>query len=178
MPSIDGAGSDDMSYGWRPMRAADLSAVSAMSDAVHGAFTEAQPVYAERLALWPQGCRILETGAGVAGYLIAHPWRLGAPPALGAMLGTLPVAADVYYLHDIALLPAARGTGAGAAALGLVLESAVAARLPLVELVAVNGADTYWRAQGFEAVAPGPYGAGSWLMRRLVNAPHSSKTAS
>src|SRR3546814_6378061 len=82
----------------------------AISDAVHGAFTEAQPVYAERLALWPEGCHILETGEGVAGYLTAHPWRLGAPPALGAMLGTLPAPADVYYLHDNALLPAARGT--------------------------------------------------------------------
>jgi len=167
-----------MTGGWRPMRAADLPAVAAISNAVHGAFTEAQPVYAERLALWPEGCRILETGAGVAGYLMAHPWRLGAPPALGAMLGTLPAAADVYYLHDIALLLAARGTGAGAAAVGFVLESAAAARLPLVELVAVNGADTYWRAQGFEPIAPGPYGPGSWLMRRAVNAPRSSKTGS
>jgi len=160
------------------MRRADLPAVAAMSDAVHGAFTEAQPVYAARLALWPEGCRILETGAGVAGYAIAHPWRLGAPPALGAMLEALPAIPDVYHLHDIALLPAARGTGAGAAALGILLESAAAARLPLVELVAVNGADTYWRAQGFEAVAPGPYGPGSWLMRRAVNAPRSSKTGS
>ena len=74
---------------WRPMRADDLPAVAAMSDAVHGAFTEPLATFAERLALYPQGCHILESrgfeGEGTAiGYLVTHPWRLGAPPKLAA----------------------------------------------------------------------------------------------
>ncbi|APW72070.1 MULTISPECIES: GNAT family N-acetyltransferase [Sphingopyxis] len=163
---------------WRPMRADDLPAVAAMSDAVHGAFTEPLATYAERLALYPQGCHILESrgfeGEGTAiGYLVTHPWRLGAPPKLGAALGALPADPDSYYLHDIALLPAARGQRAGEAAVALVLNLARAAGLPVIELVAVGGADAYWQRLGFAYAAPGadgPYGPGTFVMRRPVDA--------
>ena len=103
-------------HSWRPMRAEDLAAVTAISDAVHGRFTEPMAIYAERLALYPAGCRVL-AGDAVAGYLISHPWYRDSPPKLGAMLGTIPADADAYYLHDLALLPAARGSGGGKAAL-------------------------------------------------------------
>jgi GNAT superfamily N-acetyltransferase len=156
---------------WRPMRAADLPIVTAISDAVHGAFTEPMATYAERLALYPQGCHILDSDGEAIGYLITHPWRLGAPPKLGAVLDALPTEPDSYYLHDIALLPAARGQRAGEAAVALVLDLARAEGLKMVELVAVAGADAYWQRLGFAFAAPGadgPYGAGSFVMRRPV----------
>lgn len=157
--------------GWRPMRAADLDAVVAISDAVHGVFTEPRTVYAERLDLYPEGCRIFERDGAVAGFLVTHPWHRGAVPKLGAPLGALPAPAEVYYLHDIALLPAARGTGAGAEAIAFVRRQTRLAGCAEIRLVAVNGADSYWRAQGFDDAAPGetgPYGPGSYLMRCLV----------
>lgn len=160
-----------MSGGWRAMQADDLPAVVAIADAVHGEFTEPLAVYAERLALYPDGCRVFEVEGAVAGLLVTHPWHDGPVPKIGALLGALPAGADVYYFHDIALLPAARGTGAGAAATAFVLAQATAAGCREIRLVAVNGADSYWAAQGFDYAAPGgegPYGAGSFLMRRAV----------
>jgi GNAT superfamily N-acetyltransferase len=153
------------------MREADLAAVSAISDAVHGRFTEPAAVYAERLALYPSGCLVLEQGGAVAGYLITHPWYRDAPPKLAAMLGAIPAHADSYYLHDIALLPAARGTGAARAALDFVKARARALGLSDIALMAVGGADRFWAAQGFAYVprdADPSYGADAYLMLGAV----------
>lgn len=157
--------------GWRKMRAADLPAVEAISDAVHGEFTEPIAVYAERLVLYPDGCFVLDNGDAIAGYLISHPWRRDTPPKLGASIGNVPADADTYYLHDIALLPSTRGSGAGKAAVGLVLEQAATAGQQDITLMAINGADSFWSARGFDyvpGVADASYGAGSYLMRRSL----------
>jgi GNAT superfamily N-acetyltransferase len=153
------------------MAAGDLAAVSAISDAVHGRFTEPVAVYAERLALYPAGCRVLEQNDAVIGYLITHPWVLQDPPKLGAMLGATPANADAYYVHDIALLPTARGTGAATAALDFVKAQARALGLSDIALVAVGGADRYWGARGFAYVPRDvdlSYGDGAYLMLGAV----------
>lgn len=161
-----------MTDGWRAMATGDLDAVVAISDAVHGAFTEPKAVFAERLALYPAGCRVFERDSAIAGFLVTHPWQSGAVPKLGALLGALPAICDVYYLHDIALLPSARGTGAGAEATAFVVRQAARAGCAAIALVAVAGADSYWRAQGFDYArpgAPGPYGAGTYVMTRRLD---------
>ncbi|MCW4461693.1 GNAT family N-acetyltransferase [Sphingomonas sp. BT-65] len=160
--------------GWRPMAAADLPAISAISDAVHGRYSEAVEVYAERLALYPAGCFVLEGDGAAAGYLITHPWRRDTPPKLGAMLERLPADADTCYLHDIALLPATRGTGAGRAAVDLVIGQARASGFGEITLMAVGGADSFWAAQGFAIVDAAPdilasYGPEARLMRRRLD---------
>lgn len=154
------------------MTASDLDRASAISDAVHGRFTEPRQVYAERLALYPAGCFVLEGGGGIAGYLIAHPWRHQAPPTLGALIGSLPATPDSFYLHDLALLPAARGSGAGAAGTHLALDLAAKEELPSVFLLAVNGAETFWASRGFakvtDAAVAAQYGDDVVYMRRVV----------
>lgn len=156
---------------WRPMQSSDLPAVSTISDAVHGRFTEPVAVYAERLALYPAGCLVFEQHGEVVGYLITHPWYSDAPPKLGAMLGAIPAHADSYYLHDIALLPAARGTGAAKAALDFVTARARALGFSDIALMAVGGADRFWAARGFAHVprdVDPSYGAGAYLMLGAV----------
>jgi len=153
--------------GWRPMHADDLAAVSAISDAVHGRYTEPVAVYAERLALYPEGCRVLVRDGDVAGYLVSHPWHRDTPPALGAMLHALPADADSYYLHDLALLPKARGTGAGRAALDIVVAHARALGFAGITLMAVGGADRFWARHGFAYAGPG-YDPDCQLMRRTL----------
>lgn len=138
---------------WRPMQQADMTAVSAISDAVHGDYTEPLAVYDERRMLYPAGCFVLDAGRGVEGYLIVHPWRHGGPPPLGELMGALPATPDSLYLHDLALMPGARGTGAGAAATRIALEIAAHAGLRDVYLLAVNGAETFWASRGFAPVA-------------------------
>lgn len=160
--------------GWRAMVPDDVPQVGAIGDGVHCNMQEPHGVYANRLALYPQGCRVLERDGKVLGYLIAHPWLSESPPALGAMLDALPARPECYYLHDVAILPAARSGGAGRAAFDYCLTRAAAEGLPAIELVAVNGADSYWRALGFEAIANDDaekYGDGSALMRLPVTPP-------
>ncbi|HWW55795.1 MAG TPA: GNAT family N-acetyltransferase [Sphingopyxis sp.] len=158
---------------WRPMRAEDLPAVVAISDVVHGDFTEPLATFADRLAHYPAGCAILERAGEPLGYLISHPWpREAGPPKLGAVLGPV-AAAESYYLHDIALLPAARGTGAGASATAFAAKQAEIEGCRDIRLVAIQGADSYWHAQGFAYVGgerEGPYGPGSYLMQRGIGA--------
>ncbi len=42
-----------------------------------------------------------------------YPWRFGQPPKLNMRLHRLSDDADTFYIHDVAILPAARGGGAG-----------------------------------------------------------------
>ncbi|OWQ95172.1 GNAT family N-acetyltransferase [Sphingopyxis witflariensis] len=153
---------------WRPMRADDLPTVVRISDAVHGDFTEPLETFVDRLAHYPAGCAILDRDGEALGYLIGHPWpRDAAPPKLGVRMDSIPTS-DSYYLHDIALLPAARGTGAGATATAFVVHQAEVEGCRDVRLVAIQGADSYWHRQGFDYVAADPYGPGSHLMQRVL----------
>ena len=161
--------------GWRAMQESDLDRVTEISDAVHRDYRESRAVYAERLSLYPAGCRVFEREGVVQGFLVAHPWHRDESPKLNAMLGSLPTQARSFYLHDIALLPETRGSGAGREATGFVLDHARAAGYEDVTLIAVNGADSYWSAQGFHAITvsdtggPVPsYGDGTVFMRQQL----------
>ena len=148
---------------WRGMTAADLPGVAAIAEIVHPAYPEDAGVFRERLELYPAGCFVLQAESGLAGYVISHPWHVLRAPALNTLLGALPEAPETYYLHDIALLPSARGTGAGRR----ILERLYV--WPEISLVAVGGSRVFWERQGFRAV-PAPalegYGAGVFMRRR------------
>lgn len=137
---------------WRPMTATDLPAVLAVAGVVHPGYPEDEAIFAERLRLFAQGCLVLEGADGPIGYVIAHPWRRAAPPALNSLLGELPPQADCFYIHDLALLPQARGSGAGSVVVARLAEIAVRACLPRLALVAIDGSSGFWRRQGFRAV--------------------------
>ncbi|MET0249259.1 MAG: GNAT family N-acetyltransferase [Sphingobium sp.] len=166
-----------MGQGWRAMKEADLGHVGALSDAVHGRYTEPVETYAERLRLYPAGCFLFEQEGVISGYLISHPWRRMQPPALGGLLGAIPLDADSYYLHDLALLPIARGTGAGASGAGLALDQARQAGFAETCLVAVGGAESFWASRGFEVVPDAAvaaklhesYGPGVFYMRHRTH---------
>jgi GNAT superfamily N-acetyltransferase len=160
---------------WRTMRQEDLAQACAIADEVHPAHPEDPEVFAERLALYPQGCIALDAGGRVMGYALAHPWLRAAPPALNARLATLPARADCLYVHDIAILPAARRRGAARAALQELDALAGREGLPLLALVAIPGTRAFWRGQGF-AVVDRPalaaklasYGTGARFMERAA----------
>ena len=137
---------------WRGMKPADLSAVNAIAAVVHAAYPEDAAVFAERLALHPGGCFVLDTAHGLGGYLISHPWHLKQPPALNALLGSVPLPASTYYLHDIALLPEARGGGAASAVIRELVRHA-AGMADNITLVALSGTVQFWQRQGFARLA-------------------------
>jgi len=145
---------------WHAMTTGDMDAVVAIADVVHPGFPEDRKVLAEKLALHRDGCFVLRDRADDAaiGYLLSHPWSADSAPPLNRLLGRLP-AAEVYYIHDIALLPAARGLRAGERALALVEAQARALGLDRIALVAVNDSGGFWQRHGFSPVKGGHWPA-------------------
>jgi len=155
---------------WRPLTAADLPALADVADIVHPAHPERPEVFADRLALFPAGCLWAEADDGSPlGYCLSHPGRLGQVPPLDTVLGRLPPDPDCLYLHDLALLPAARGRGLGAAATGMLAGVAGRAGLGFLALTAIGSSPAFWGRQGFIAQADGPadYGAAVYMVREL-----------
>jgi GNAT superfamily N-acetyltransferase len=126
------------------MAEADLKRVVDIAGVCYPNHPEDMAIFVERLRLFPQGCLVLAEGATVDGYVLSYPWRAGAAPPLNALILGLPAAPDAYYLHDLALMPAARGQGHSLTAL---------ARLPAgglpITLVSVNGTVPFWERHGF-----------------------------
>lgn len=139
---------------WRPARPADLPALMDIAARVHPDFPESPEVFAERLALYPAGCRLLAAGETALGYVVSHPWPLGTCPALDSLIHAVPAHAGAYYIHDLALLPAARGTGAAGILVRSLKTHAAGAGFATLALVAVNGSAPFWRAQGFAEALP------------------------
>jgi GNAT superfamily N-acetyltransferase len=134
------------------MAEADLAAVLAVAAVVHPDFPEDASVFAERLRLWPAGCFVLaadDAPTPLAGYVVSHPWRAGSPPALNRLLGALPDGADTFYLHDLALMPVARNSGAGAEIVERLARTARHAGFATISLVAVGGSAGFWTRRGF-----------------------------
>lgn len=134
---------------WRPMRPEDMPAVMGIAARVHPNFPEDIAVFAERQRLYPAGTHLLHQNETACGYLVSHPWNSGALPALNSLLHRLPPAADTFYLHDLALLPAGRGTGAARTIVGSMVEHARRGGFSSMRLTAVNGSAPFWRRFGF-----------------------------
>lgn len=153
------------------MSSADLTSVGAIADRVHQGYPERPEVFANRLALFPDGCLIAEIDGTILGYGIAHPGVIGVPPPLDTVLPTLPPRADCLYIHDICLLPVARGRHLGETVAAHLRQVALAHHLPYLTLTAVNHSGGFWQAQGY-ADAPcaklASYGDNARYMIRTV----------
>jgi GNAT superfamily N-acetyltransferase len=157
---------------WRQARENDLPAICAIGSTIHVALPERPDVTAEKLSLFPQGCFVFETGGAVFGYAVSHPWTLGAPPKLDSFLDRLPETADCLFIHDVAILPQARGRKAAERFLDRALTVAAQRRLRRLELISVYGASALWGRCGF-APAPcatplGSYGPDALYMARRI----------
>ncbi|WP_245434139.1 GNAT family N-acetyltransferase [Pseudolabrys taiwanensis] len=157
------------------MTDADLPRVLHIAAAVHPSLPEDAAVFAERLALYPTGCLVHEHGGAVDSYVISHPWQDAAPPALNTLLGKLPATPSTYYIHDIALMPDARGSGVANTIVKTLMAHARQNHFATITLVAVNNSARFWRKHGFEAVNDrslaakiASYGADARLMRATL----------
>lgn len=159
----------------RPMRADDLDAVLRIQALCYTAFDpeSADAMDAKRRHA-AASCWVAEREGRVAGYLLALPWRALDAPALDSVIDGLPDAADCLYLHDLAIDPAARGGGVGAALVERFLSHLRAGPWPRAALIAVQGSTGFWARHGFGAVTPTPalahkladYGPGATYMLR------------
>lgn len=150
------------------MAEADLKRVVDIAGVCYPNHPEDMAIFVERLRLFPEGCFVLADGEGIEGYVLSYPWRADAAPPLNALILTVPPRPEVYYLHDLALTPAARGQGHSRTA----LERLPADGLPIT-LVSVNGTVPFWERHGFVVRSTddlarklASYGADARFMRR------------
>jgi Acetyltransferase (GNAT) family len=94
---------------WRPLTQGDLPEVDRIADAVHTELPERLEIFLEKFRLFPGGCFALEQEGKLVGYGISHPWTLNEIPPLDSFLKALPDPATCLYLHDVAIIPEARG---------------------------------------------------------------------
>jgi GNAT superfamily N-acetyltransferase len=134
---------------WHPMQPSHLPAVHALAKRVHTAYPERPEIAAERLRLAPGWCRVLVGEGDVVGYILAHPWRLGAPPALDMLVQALPPQPDTLYLHDIVIEPARRGRGEARRGLAAFFAEAESF-FPSVSLISIGALTSFWKDWGFE----------------------------
>lgn len=127
----------------------DLDGVCAVAAVAFPDHFEDRDCFADRLALHPEGCRVLTDGREVFGYLIAYPSRRGSIPPLNSRMAARYADADVLYLHDLALRPEVRGGGHARAAIETLIKQAKGDGWPAVALVAVNDAGPFWARHGF-----------------------------
>ena len=136
---------------WRPAHEADLSAIVEIAARIHPDLPERPEVFAEKMRLCPDGCRVLIANGAIVGYGLAHPWMQHRIPPLDAFLHRLPEPADCLYVHDVAVLPDHRG-GIARAYLDDIGRLAQSARIAMLALVSVYATRPLWERLGFRAV--------------------------
>ncbi|MFB9264359.1 GNAT family N-acetyltransferase [Bradyrhizobium erythrophlei] len=134
------------------MTTSDLSDVSAIAGRVHIDYPEDDEIFAERLALYPNGCFTLRSGGHAVGYVISHPWHFLKPPGLNEFLKEIPRAATTYYIHDLALLPEARKSRTASAMIETLAAHAKDQHDANMSLVAVNNSVRFWERHRFKIV--------------------------
>jgi GNAT superfamily N-acetyltransferase len=153
--SSDDSPADERLMIWSSMTSSDLVEVNDIAGRVHVDHPEDAAVFAERLELYPAGCFSLRHTDKLVGYVISHPWHRQSPPPLNTLLLQMPVAASTYYIHDIALLPEARGSGMASVIVPALVDAAKSQSLPSLSLVAVNQSVVFWERHKFRVLVDG-----------------------
>lgn len=143
----------------RPLALSDVPAMLRIEAAAYPpALQEGEPMFASRLRLAAAFSQAATRDGELVAYLIAHGWPAQAPPPLGAVVTDAP--SQVLYIQDLAVSPAGRGWGTGRKLVQRAFDEAARDGLARAELIAVEGAASFWSALGFrEATAPPPLAA-------------------
>lgn len=96
----------------------------------------------------PQSCLIAQ-GDAPLGYVLAHPWIPDDLPPIKAELPGIEPGASSLFFHDLAVTPAARGTGLALRMVEELLDWARASGLQYGSLVSVQNSRRFWERFGF-----------------------------
>ncbi len=138
---------------WTSLAEADIEQVQEIADQIHPTLPERSEVFAEKFRLFPQGCYKLMFGGRVAGYAVSHPWKLFSIPPLDEFLHALPEKPDCIYMHDVAVLPEARGHNAAGQFIDQISSLARQMEVGHLACVSVYGTDVLWARFGFQVIA-------------------------
>lgn len=130
-----------------------MPAAAVLQNAVYQPlYHEPQDVLESRLAVAPAFCWGAFRDGQLVAYILSHPWPAASPPAIGVPLAA-PPATDNWFVHDLAIGPAARGAGLGRALVAAAAGAALEAGLVRGDLVAVQGAWRFWEKLGYTPIA-------------------------
>ena len=147
------SGANEIAGSWRPAVASDLADIQKIADQLHPDLHERPEVFAERLQLFPEGCFVLVRSVQVVGYGLSHPWSLNSIPPLNQLLGSIPQSPECLLIHDVAVLPQARGHGAAAILIELTAKLAQKRGILRLALVSVYNTRPLWTRLGFDVVS-------------------------
>ena len=117
-------------------------------------------------------------------YPLAHGWPVRSPPPLGKLLPP-DSPSEILFIHDLAVGSAGRGLGIGRMLVTQAFAMAARDGLREAELIAVEGAASYWIRLGFAEAPATPellskvaaYGADvRWMTRRIYGAGNGNRT--
>lgn len=153
-----------------PAQLLDLRNLEQIEAAVYPPhLAESPEVLGSRIKIAPHFCGVAKLDHHCVGYVLAHPWLDNSSPGLGKILDSIPQNADVIHLHDMAVLPEMRGKGAARLMLTWLESRLLVEGFSAITLVAVDGADKFWRVMGFDDLGPASgYDDVARLMRRHV----------
>lgn len=137
---------------WHAAKAADLETINCIADIIHTDLPERPEVFAEKFNLFPEGCFVLGAKGTLVGYGLAHPWPLSSIPPLDTFLNVLPSSPECIYIHDVAVLPEARGHGAAGAFVEIISQLAKQRSITSLALVSVYNTHNFWERYGFRVV--------------------------
>ena len=137
----------------RPARLADLPAILHIQARCYTAIVpESAASMGAKVVAAPDSSFVACRGEHIVAYLLALPWRFDAPPCLDAAECQLPEQPDTLYLHDLAVAPEARGSGAANALVQAFLATLARLPLPRASLIAIQGSAPWWARHGFVRV--------------------------
>lgn len=134
----------------RAMQEADFPNIMVIQQACYYALEpESWASLHAKFSLSPRTCLVAETDSRLIGYLFALPWHDQSLPALNCILTELPAAPNCLYVHDLAIHPDVRHSGAGSAMIRSVRQIALQHQLSKAILVSVQGSQPFWARHGF-----------------------------
>lgn len=141
----------------RLMRIADIPSVLEIQALC---YTELVPESGDslkaKLSASPATCHVACQQDRVIAYLISLPGLFDSPPELNAATCNLPPNPDSLYLHDVAVAPSARKSGAGTALVQQFIAQTGELNFSHASLIAVQNSRLYWQRHGFCPVLPTP----------------------
>ncbi|MDW5415669.1 GNAT family N-acetyltransferase [Iodobacter sp. CM08] len=137
----------------RPFTPSDIQSLMGIQSACYPAnlLEEAEHLTAKHQQS-PSSCWVATQHQHVLAYLLTHPWSGDTPPALNAPLPTPNQSCDIYFIHDLAVHPSARGLGLAQQLLDTALKWARQEKLQKIRLIAIAGAANFWIKQGLSPV--------------------------
>jgi len=170
----------------RPMQRSDLPAILSIQKMVYqSCFHEDFVAFQSKYTVSGDTCFLAEYNGKAAGYVFSLPICGYDLPPLNVEIAALPTNPDRLYLHDMALLPEARGQGLAAGLLQEVIRAARKRHLEHIVLIAVQNSAAFWNSHGFESnpTATGKlqaklvsYGPEALYMEQRINRTHCSPT--